>query len=332
MARSASTTAYAATMAELAVFANTAYVPNYSSATPAMDGTGAPGTAATVSRGDHKHPTDTSVLSLGGGTMTGMLTLSAVPSVSLHAATKGYVDTATGSSTAAIPGASYADNCGFAVNQRGYVSGTALAAGAYGHDRWKAGSGGCTYTFAASSGPSRSITITVGTLQQVVEGASLIGGTYTLSWTGTAQGRVSAGSYAASPVTVAGIVAGANTTIEFNAGTLSQVKFEAGSTATPWVANAPSMDLANCQRFAVVLTGFQAIATSGGAGTGVYGIHTLPVTMRAAPTAVVSGPTYANANTLTAIEQKPDSYTMQATATAGGTAWASASVLLSADL
>ena len=46
------------------------------------------------------------------------------------------------------------------------------------------------------------------------------GGSYTLSWTGTAQGRVGAGSYAASPVTVTGITAGANTTIEFNTGTL----------------------------------------------------------------------------------------------------------------
>src|SRR4249920_3929047 len=175
LARSASTTAYAATVAEIAAYANGAYVPTYATTTPAMDGVGAPGTAATVSRGDHKHPTDTSVLSLGGGTMTGMLTLSAVPSVSLHAATKGYVDTATGSSTAAIPGVSYADNGGFAINQRTYVSGTALAASAFGHDRWKAGSGGGTYTFAAGSGPSRTITITAGTLQQIVEGASIAG-------------------------------------------------------------------------------------------------------------------------------------------------------------
>lgn len=283
MARSASTTAYAATMAELAVFANTAYVPNYATGSPTMDGTPSPGTAATVSRGDHKHPSDTSMLPLAGGTMTGLLTLSAVPSVSLHAATKGYVDTATGSSTAAIPGMSYCDNTGFAVNQRTYVSGTALAAGAYGHDRWKAGSGGGTYTFAASSGPSRTITITAGTLQQVVEGASIAGGTYTLSWTGTAQGRVGAGSYAASPVTVAGIVAGANTTIEFNAGTLSQVKFESGSTATPWVAASAQQDLANCQRFFQVgLLHGDVNLPSTSAGYAVS--SNFPVQMRAAPT------------------------------------------------
>ena len=65
MARSASTTAYAATMAELATYANGAYVPNYFTGTPAMDGAGAPGTAAFVSRGDHVHPSDTSRVAKG---------------------------------------------------------------------------------------------------------------------------------------------------------------------------------------------------------------------------------------------------------------------------
>ena len=58
MARSASTTAYAATLAEIATYANGAIV--YASAAPAMDGTAAAGSAATTARGDHVHPTDTS--------------------------------------------------------------------------------------------------------------------------------------------------------------------------------------------------------------------------------------------------------------------------------
>ena len=33
-------------------------------------------------------------------------------------------------------------DAGFIINQRAYTSGTALSAGSYGHDRWKAGSGG----------------------------------------------------------------------------------------------------------------------------------------------------------------------------------------------
>lgn len=155
----------------------------------------------------------------------------------------------TATVSAAVRYLNHASNSGFSVNQRGYVSGTALAAGVFGHDRWKAGAGGGTYTFAQSPGPSTTVTITAGTLQQVVEGASLAGGNYMLSWTGTAQGRVGAGSYAASPVAVAGIVAGANTTIEFNAGTLSQVKFETGTAASVWVAYPPRYELSNCQRF-----------------------------------------------------------------------------------
>ena len=92
MARSASTTAYAATMAELATYANGAYVPNYFTGTPSMDGSGAAGTAAFVARGDHVHPSDTSRLALAGGTMVGFLTLSGAPTANLHAATKLYVD------------------------------------------------------------------------------------------------------------------------------------------------------------------------------------------------------------------------------------------------
>jgi hypothetical protein len=156
---------------------------------------------------------------------------------------------------ASVHGVNYADNAGFAVNQRSYVSGTALAAAAFGHDRWKGGAGGGTYTFAAPAGPANTVTITAGTLQQVVEGASLIGGNYMLSWIGTAQGRVGAGSYAASPVSVAGITAGANTTIEFNTGTLGQVKFESGTVATPWQALPAQQDLAKCQRFYQLVAG-----------------------------------------------------------------------------
>lgn len=85
-------------------------------------------------------------------------------------------------------------NGNFGINQRG-VSGTvSLAAGAYGHDRWKAGASGCTYTFVTSQNVT-TITITAGTLQQVIEGLNLQSGTYLLSWTGTAQGRVDSGSY-----------------------------------------------------------------------------------------------------------------------------------------
>jgi len=107
-------------------------------------------------------------------------------------------------------------NGNFGINQRG-VSGTVtLSAGAYGHDRFKAGASGCTYTFATSNNVT-TLTITAGSLMQVIEGINLQSGTYTLSWTGTAQGRVDSGSYAGSGLTGTA-VGGTNQTVEFGTG------------------------------------------------------------------------------------------------------------------
>jgi hypothetical protein len=161
------------------------------------------------------------------------------------------------------------------------VSGAALAAGVHGFDRWKAGPGGATLTFTASP-PSTVVTITAGTLQQVVEGASVVGGNYMLSWTGAAQGRVGAGAYAASPVAITGITAGANTTIEFNAGTVSRVKFESGAVATPWVNKAARDEVSTCQRFYQSAVLYMAVNVPG-AGSSVGVSTTLAVPMRGTP-------------------------------------------------
>ena len=142
-------------------------------------------------------------------------------------------------------------DAGFIINQRVYVSGTALAAGIYAHDRWKAGASGCTYTFTqGSAGVPIVITITAGSLQQVIEGCNMPeGGTYVLSWTGTAQARFNDGTYSSSPLAVTGITAGANTTIEFNTGTLSFPQLEVGSSATGFEYRQYQQELALCQRY-----------------------------------------------------------------------------------
>ena len=145
---------------------------------------------------------------------------------------------------------------GFIINQRGYVSGTSLSAGTYAHDRWKAGSGGCTYTFTQGAlGVNTTITITAGTLVQVIEGCNLAeGGTYVLSWTGTAQGRLNGGSYGASgSVVITGWTAGTNLNVEFNTGTLGSVQLEKGSTATSFDYRPYGTELALCQRYYEVL-------------------------------------------------------------------------------
>ncbi|GJD70465.1 hypothetical protein [Methylobacterium gnaphalii] len=167
-------------------------------------------------------------------------------------------------------------NGDFSVNQRA-VSGTVtLAAFARGHDGWQAGSGGCTYTFATSAGRT-TITITAGSLYQTIEGALYLpeGGTYTLSWGGTAQGRIyqgSAGAYAGSPVTASGLTAGTNTVVEFSTGTVSLAQLEPGNAPTPFEYR--DDELRRCQRyFERVRTIFGGTAANGGAGIYITGFY-----------------------------------------------------------
>ena len=173
-------------------------------------------------------------------------------------------------------------NGNFSINQRGYISATALATGLYAHDRWKAGASGVTYTFSAGS-VDTTITVIAGSLQQVVEGANIEGGTFTLSWSGTAQGRVNGGAYGVSPLTVTGLAAGTNVTIEFNAGTLGKIQFENGSYPTLFERRPRGIELSLCQRYCYVnvLAGLHGIVT---ATTDIIFGAPLPVTMRATPT------------------------------------------------
>jgi hypothetical protein len=177
---------------------------------------------------------------------------------------------------------------GFTINQRGYVSGTSLSSGSYGHDRWKGGASGGTYTFTqASAGVNTTITITAGTIIQVIEGANLPeGGTYVLSWTGTAQGKIGAGSFGASGITGT-ITAGTDTNIEFNTGTCGNVQLEVGSTATSFDYRPYGTELNLCYRYYYQLggdTAYQSINTVAWYTTadGV-GYFSYPVTMRIPP-------------------------------------------------
>ncbi len=139
-------------------------------------------------------------------------------------------------------------NGNFGVNQR-EVSGTVvLAVGEYGHDRFKGGASGCTYTFATSANVT-TVTITAGSLMQVVEGVNLFSGSHVLSWSGTAQGKIGAGSYASSGVTGAA-TGGTNLSIEFNTGTLSKVQLEENTEATNFEHSSAGAELALCHRYA----------------------------------------------------------------------------------
>jgi hypothetical protein len=148
-------------------------------------------------------------------------------------------------------------NSNFLVNQRA-VSGTVtLAAGAYGHDRWKAGAAGCTYTFAALSNGDVAITITAGSLMQVIEGSNVEGGAYTINNRGTAQvryagsGGTPTGSYAAVPVTTTSLTGGGNLTVEFTTGTLDKAQVEPGTAATSYERRFYPSELALCRYYAI---------------------------------------------------------------------------------
>ena len=175
------------------------------------------------------------------------------------------------------------------INQRA-VSGTVvLAAGIYGHDRWKAGASGCTYTFATSNNVT-TLTISAGSLVQVVEGLNLQSGAVVLGWNGTAQGKIDAGSYGASGVTGTA-VGGTNMSVEFGTGTLSLVQLETGSIRSNFEQRPYGMELALCQRYFEIWTGLGYTATGFGVAATTNGVDFQAVfkqTKRAAPSLTIS--------------------------------------------
>jgi hypothetical protein len=167
-------------------------------------------------------------------------------------------------------------NGNFTINQRAYVSAANLASGTYGFDRWKSNYTNTTLTYT-SAPAGQSVTINSGGgLQQIVEQANMPAGTYTLSFSGTATGRIynvgaTPPSYAASPISFTAD-GSANVTVEFTASgstkTLSKVKLEAGASATAFSYAGETIEgeLANCQRY------FNVVRSSEGSAYNGYGI------------------------------------------------------------
>lgn len=190
------------------------------------------------------------------------------------------------------------------INQRVFAGG-ALTTGTYGHDAWKAGAAGCTYTAAGSGGAPTVLTITAGSLQQIVDAPDVVGGVYTVSWAGTAQGRVNGGTYAASPFTTASLPTNTAITVEFNTGTLSAVQCELGASATAFEHLDVGTDLRKCQRRACKSLPQSVAPANNGGYPGVIVVSQnqsgaaltiaisarFPVVMRAAPTVTFYNPT-----------------------------------------
>jgi hypothetical protein len=220
---------------------------------------------------------------------------------------------------------------GFTINQRGYVSGTSLPSGTYGHDRWKGGASAGTYTFTQGAlGVNTTITITAGSIIQVIEGCNLPeGGTYVLSWTGTAQGRLNGGTFGSSgTVTVTGWVAGTNLNVEFNTGTCGNVQLVASSAVSSYAYRPYGTELALCQRY---LPAFKGDANWFGFGTGAgttvaYCTAPFPVTARVAPTGVtVSNVSHFNVTDAITLSSPATAITINSTGTSSALLSASVS-------
>jgi len=187
-------------------------------------------------------------------------------------------------------------NADFRINQRVYVSAATLAAGAYGHDRFKAGASGGDYSFTQLAS-STQVTIASGkSLIQVVEDKNVVGGSYVLSWTGTALARVGvnsatpSGTFVVSPVLITGQTAGTTMSVEFNAGTLDTAQLELGTVATPFERRPVGLELALCQRY------FQLNLPAMG-----YSTSTVNISLIVAVTKMRTTPTFTLANGTNAV-------------------------------
>lgn len=196
-------------------------------------------------------------------------------------------------------------NGSFEVNQLGISGVVTLAAGQYGHDGWKGGASGCQYAHVVNDGITQ-ITIISGSLVQTMEAKNLKTNTYVLSWQGTAQGRIAAGAYSASGVTVSHTF-GANLDVEFRNGSLYLAQFEPGTTPTTF--DFREDELRRCQRYCwktysqgvapgtATLVGARGASNVANIAAGACTVLTYPVEMVAEPTITFYNPTTGAAGT-----------------------------------
>ncbi len=146
-------------------------------------------------------------------------------------------------------------NAAFTINQRSYASGAATtSANQYTLDRWRVVTSGQNLSWTGTA-PNITITAPAGGVEQVIEGIWIEGGTYTLSWTGTATATVN-GSAVANGGQVT-LTEGANATVRFSGGTVSKPQLERGSYATQFEHRPHGLEFALCQRYYEPLSVYQ---------------------------------------------------------------------------
>ncbi|WP_349370726.1 DUF2793 domain-containing protein [Salinarimonas sp.] len=192
----------------------------------------------------------------------------------------------------------------FAVNQRGFAGG-ALAAGAYGFDRWKAGAAGATLSRAWEG----TLTLT-GLVEQVIESPDLRGETVTLSVsdpsgplsvsvgadTVFASGTIPAGAGRRAATLQVPWEAVGDVTVRIEAAsetTFRQVQLEAGASPSAFERRPPGLEETLCRRYfwmgGLDATNRSIAPTAGLDDTHHQALIAFPVAMRAAPACIPSG-------------------------------------------
>lgn len=177
-------------------------------------------------------------------------------------------------------------NGDFRINQRGVTS-IAATSDAYFFDRWHGYAVTAGSITSAASGAGNQITIPNATshVDQIIEGSNIVGGTYVLSWEGTAAATVNSTSVANGGTIV--IAAGTQTTVSFSNGTVTKAQLELGAIATPFEQRPIGLELALCQRY------YEETLVANETEYGIMGItnglnsRTFAVQKRAAPTVKV---------------------------------------------
>lgn len=188
-------------------------------------------------------------------------------------------------------------NGNFSVNQRAYASGTAVgAANTYTLDRWRVVTSGQNASYV-TSGAGRLVTAPAGGFEQVIEGASIGGGTYVINWTGTATCTVN-GTARAKGATFT-LTAGSNATVRFSSGTVTEVQLEPGEVVTAFELRPAAVELMLCQRYFETGSGY-GWGYAGSAGNHRCAYTPWKVTKRASPSVATSNVAYTNASGISA--------------------------------
>lgn len=169
------------------------------------------------------------------------------------------------------------------VNQREYVSTTATTGtNEFTLDRWRVLVSGQNLTFSAS-GNFIVMTAPAGGLGQVIEGVNVDGGTYVITWTGTATCTV--GGVARTSGETFTLVANTNVDIVFSGGTVSKPQLEKGSDQTDFENRLFHNELIAGQRYFFPKPAYRVLlADAGGTGPNIGPYLSFPVQMRTEPT------------------------------------------------